>query len=161
MLNSGMLSSQTGKWDTPRSFLDLLGQEFEITTDPCASLTSAVEAKFRHYESDNGLEQVWHGITFVNPPYGRGLIKWIEKGISSGVPVIYLLPARTDTKWFDLLIKHADFVGFWRGRLRFGKATNPAPFPSMIACIDPSPHRSAIALALKDLFKPFCTMVCT
>jgi hypothetical protein len=45
--------------------------------------------------------------------------------------VILLLPARTDTKWFhNYCIGHE--IEFLKGRLKFGNATNSAPFPSMI-----------------------------
>jgi hypothetical protein len=41
------------------------------------------------------------------------------------------LPARTDTRWFhDYCLKGE--VIFLRGRIKFGGATQNAPFPSMI-----------------------------
>ena len=45
---------------------------------------------------------------------------------------VMLLPARTDTRWWESLIT-ADALLFWRGRLRFVGAPAPAPFPSVIA----------------------------
>lgn len=46
---------------------------------------------------------------------------------------VYLIPARTDTRWFhDLVLPRADEIRFIKGRLRFGGAKNPAPFPTMV-----------------------------
>jgi len=46
--------------------------------------------------------------------------------------VVCLLPARTDTRWWQDNVPGASFVVFIRGRLRFGNATNSAPFPSAL-----------------------------
>ena len=44
-----------------------------------------------------------------------------------------LIPARTDTRYFHEFIYHkAKEIRFVKGRLKFGSAKNPAPFPSMI-----------------------------
>lgn len=83
------------------------------------------------YLSRGGGEIVW-----CNPPYGREITKWVEKGHRSakneGAVVVMLLPARTDTKWFhDYIYGHAE-ITFVRGRLKFGGCKNSAPFPSMV-----------------------------
>lgn len=72
---------------------------------------------------------------FCNPPYGRNIAKWVQKGFEEaqkpGTKVVMLLPARTDTKWFhDYCVKGK--IEFLKGRIKFGNADNPAPFPSMI-----------------------------
>lgn len=46
--------------------------------------------------------------------------------------LVYLLPARTDTRWFHDFCMKANEIRFLRGRLKFGGAKNSAPFPSMI-----------------------------
>ncbi len=49
--------------------------------------------------------------------------------------VVMLLPARTDTRWFhDYCVKGK--ITFLRGRLKFGAAKCPAPFPSMVVEFD-------------------------
>jgi hypothetical protein len=46
---------------------------------------------------------------------------------------VFLVPARTDTRWFhDVVLPNAREIRFLRGRLKFGDAENSAPFPSMI-----------------------------
>jgi site-specific DNA-methyltransferase (adenine-specific) len=69
---------------------------------------------------------------FVNPPYGPGIRKWLERAGEADLAV-FLLPARVDTRWFhDLVLPHAREIRFIRGRLKFVGAKHPAPFPSMI-----------------------------
>ena len=72
---------------------------------------------------------------FCNPPYGREIGMWVEKGYKESqkqnTVVVMLLPARTDTKWFhDYCLKGE--IEFVKGRLKFGDSKNSAPFPSMI-----------------------------
>lgn len=73
----------------------------------------------------------------MNPPYGREIGKWVEKALEESRKeaecVVCLLPARTDTKWFhDFCLPFAKSITFLKGRLKFGEATNSAPFPSMV-----------------------------
>jgi site-specific DNA-methyltransferase (adenine-specific) len=50
-----------------------------------------------------------------------------------GKTVVFLLPARTDTRWFhDFVLPRAAEIRFIRGRLKFGGSKNAAPFPSMV-----------------------------
>lgn len=71
-----------------------------------------------------------------NPPYGREIGKWVQKAWeehkTSGNTIVMLLPARTDTRWFHEFIYGQAEIRFMRGRLKFGNATNSAPFPSMV-----------------------------
>lgn len=75
------------------------------------------------------------GSTWLNPPYGRGVKKWVEKADAEcrkGNTVVMLLFAMTDTEWFHRYIYHRHEVRFIRGRIKFGGSKNNAPFPSMI-----------------------------
>jgi hypothetical protein len=125
MNNGVMFGSATDRWATPKAVYEALDREFGFTFDPCPL-----------DGTENGLATLfvsWAGKrAWVNPPYGRGTRKWLERGLEAELAV-FLLPARTDTKWFhDLVLPHADEIRFLRGRLTFGDATAPAPFPSMI-----------------------------
>jgi len=87
---------------------------------------------------------------FVNPPYSN-IGGFLEKGheeIKNGnaKKLVFLIPVRTDTKWFHTYIypnfkrecePYAD-IRFIKGRIKFtngSQATNSAPFPSMIVII--------------------------
>lgn len=87
------------------------------------------------------------GWSWMNPPYGRGIAKWLKFTVEQqrknvdehlcGAQVAALIPARTDTKWWhDYVAPNAE-VWFFRGRLRFrdaaGNEQDPAPFPSALA----------------------------
>jgi len=61
---------------------------------------------------------------------------FIVKGIEEwrkGKTVVFLIPARTDTKRFhEIFIPFATEIRFLKGRLKFDDQKNSAPFPSMI-----------------------------
>lgn len=74
------------------------------------------------------------GAVYLNPPYGRGIGKFMNKAnqeSKKGIIIVALVPARTDTAWWhDYCIQHE--VRFIRGRLKFGNSKNCAPFPSAV-----------------------------
>ena len=134
--DSPLFTSKTDLWSTPQDFFDRLNSIYHFTIDVCALPENAKCAKY-YTPIDDGLKQDWSNeIVWCNPPYGRTIGLWIEKAYReylNGTRIVMLLPARTDTRWFhDYLINQAQIV-FIRGRLRFGNATSPAPFPSMLA----------------------------
>ena len=95
----------------------------------------------KHYtKEDDALIQNWGGYcVFCNPPYGRGIKRWVKKGWEEaqkpGTRVVMLLPARTDTAWYhDYCVKGK--VTFLRGRLRFSGQQVNAPFPSMVVVFE-------------------------
>lgn len=131
-----MFSSATDEWETPQAFYDELNSESHFTMDVCATPENAKCDRYFTREQD-GLSQNWTGETvFCNPPYGREMPKWIEKcakhGLSGGGIAVMLIPARTDTKAFHQWIYGKAEIRFIKGRLKFGKSQNSAPFPSMI-----------------------------
>jgi len=136
-----MFSSATGNWSTPQDFFDKLNWRFgPFDLDPCASTHNTKCANF-FTEAENGLEKDWEGFTcFVNPPYGRGIDKWIEKGyneaMKSETKVVMLIPARTDTKYWHKYVMKASEIHFVKGRLKFGDSKNSAPFPSAVVIFD-------------------------
>lgn len=134
-----LMSSDSPEHYTPREILDLVVDCFGfIELDPCSNckIEPNVPA-LRHYvKEDNGLAHPWRAKTlFLNPPYGYEIKKWIVKLINefeSGnlQEGIALLPARTDTQWFDAL---SDFpFCLVVGRITFVGSENNAPFPSVI-----------------------------
>lgn len=134
MLTNGMFSSATDEWETPQDLFDKLNAEFHFTTDVCATAENAKCTRY-YTREDDGLERIWGGVCWMNPPYGRQIGKWARKAWTSaqenGATVVCLLPARTDTGWWhDYCMKGE--IRFIRGRLRFGGSKWNAPFPSAI-----------------------------
>lgn len=138
MARAYMPTAKSHEWGTPQWLFDELNKEFgPFTLDPCATAENAKCDKF-YTKEQNGLEQSWAGETvFMNPPYGREIAHWVKKAheewMIAAVTTVALLPARTDTRWFhDHICKKGPEIRFLKGRLRFGGATNSAPFPSMV-----------------------------
>lgn len=128
-----MFSSKSDLWETPQDFFDELNREFHFNLDVCALPENAKCSCYFTPEQD-GLQKNWGGYNvWCNPPYGRQIGEWVKKAAESGAPVVMLLPARTDTRWFHDYIYGKAEIRFVRGRLKFGDSRNSAPFPSMIA----------------------------
>ena len=76
----------------------------------------------------------------MNPPYGRGIEKWMKKAYDTALQghlVVCLVPARTDTKWFQKYAMKGD-IWFVPGRLKFGDNKYNAPFPNAVVVFRPS-----------------------
>lgn len=130
MLNQGLYSSATDQWDTPPELVAGLRSVISFDVDVCASRPN-VCSRF-YSEAENGLRQTWRGICWMNPPYGREIGKWVRKARESRdtATTVCLVPARTDTRWWQANIPFASLVVFLRGRLKFGDGSGSAPFPS-------------------------------
>jgi site-specific DNA-methyltransferase (adenine-specific) len=118
-------------WKTPPQIFAELNKEFNFTWDPCPENPGI-----------DGLGLTpWGAVNFVNPPYGRELPKWIKRGYEEflkGKTIVFLIPARTDTKYFhEIILPYAKEIRFIKGRLKFQGAKNSAPFPSMIVIFKP------------------------
>ena len=140
-LTKGVFSSTTDLWETPQDFFDKLNDEFHFNLDPCATHENAKCQKYFTKE-DNGLSKDWQGYrVFCNPPYGRAIGEWVKKCYEESQKpntiVVMLIPARTDTSYFHDYIYHKAEIRFIRGRLKFGKAEQGAPFPSMVVVFTP------------------------
>lgn len=133
-------SSKTDLWATPQQFFDGIDSEFGFTLDVCALPENAKCDRYFTPEQD-GLRQRWHGVCWMNPPYGREIGLWLRKAFESsraGATVVCLVPARTDTAWWHTWVIKADEVRFIRGRLKFGSSPNSAPFPSAVVVFRPA-----------------------
>jgi site-specific DNA-methyltransferase (adenine-specific) len=134
MVAPALLSSQTEEWATPQDLFDKLDACFHFTLDPCATDENHKAPKY-FTRAQDGLKQDWGGeVIWCNPPYGREIGGWIKKCAEHRGVAVMLIPARTDTRWWhDFIDENPNAsVHFIKGRLKFGGAKNPAPFPSAI-----------------------------
>ncbi len=123
MKNKGLFSSASQHWATPKKLYDALDEEFHFNDDPCP------------LHGEGGLNRRWGTSTFINPPYGREISKWLERAWYEsfwGNTIVCLIPSRTDTRWWHKYVMQADEIRFLKGRLKFGDSKNSAPFPSVI-----------------------------
>lgn len=154
MVSNVMFSSNTDLWSTPQNFFDRYNLVHSFDLDVCATAENAKCASYFSIETD-GLSKKWYGSVWMNPPYGREISKWIEKAYLSVIngdceKVVCLLPARTDTKWFhDYCL--AGKMEFIKGRLKFGNATNSAPFPSVVVIFDKDLRNNVDIVRKKEL----------
>lgn len=140
--NTGMYSSYNDDWSTPQELFDELNHKYHFEVDVCASEANAKCSKYYTVEQD-GLKQRWEGNCWCNPPYGRKIGLWLEKAYKSsqcGAFVVCLVPARTDTKWWNYWAVKGE-IEYIKGRLKFGNSQNSAPFASAIIKYKPlTPH---------------------
>lgn len=107
----------TVEWLTPPELVIKLG-EFDL--DPCTPINPPfTQAKTNFNVNDDGLKKNWFGRVYMNPPYGKGMDKWIEKlkMHGNGIALIF---ARTETKcFFNHIWDDADAILFVKGRIKF------------------------------------------
>lgn len=135
-------SSRTDQWATPRALVAALERELgPFGLDVCAEASNAVCGRWYGVEQD-GLAQRWDAACcWMNPPYGRGIGRWVAKAAASVRDgdcqrVVCLLPARTDTRWWQVVRTEAALVRFVPGRVKFGEGRGSAPFPSAVVVFD-------------------------
>lgn len=147
-------SSKNSEWQTPQELYDALDMCYGFSLDVACNINNCLAKK--GYCVDNGynaLERDWNddceymGMKksfFLNPPYNRQIGKWVKKAYEEGqkgVTTVCLLPARTDTKWFQDYCSEGE-VWFIKGRVKFFNPDTPdivaaAPFPSCIVIFGP------------------------
>ena len=147
---SNILTSDERSWETPPAFMEFLREQTGCnpSLDVAASSSNAKAPAFFD-KSDDGLIQDWSGIVWMNPPFGRELPLWVDKAVEEytfgNVEQIWILvPARTDTAWFNRLWDFAARVWLVKGRLNFihplhgrSKGTrNSSTFPSAVILLE-------------------------
>lgn len=161
-LNEGLYSSKEQGWMTPPDLIEAL-LEFEgrerFDLDACCSqfniparAWNTPEGKYMDYpiplgltknfwdrakvSNECGLKAKWEGLTFMNPPYGTMIEKFIKKAaeeVDAGRASVWmLLPVRSDTRYFhQYIFQKPGFCVFLKGRLKF----IPPPSLAFEACL--------------------------
>jgi DNA N-6-adenine-methyltransferase (Dam) len=128
--------SKSVEWYTPPELFEALGTHFDL--DPAAPSGGVpwVPATRHYSREDDGLTQPWKGRIWLNPPYGLGIGRWMNKLAEHG-DGLALVFARTDMPWFQWAMTEATAVCFIKHRLTFipGEETftpRPASAPSVL-----------------------------
>jgi len=137
---------ESTEWWTPPEILEPVRNFFggPIEFDPATHRSNPTEAK--GYLCVGGLEARWPGRlkTFVNPPYGGQLLRWVEKIVNAAAltsqPLVALLPGqRFETRtWQQVLLPASSLsaVVFIQGRVKFlrpdGARAKSNPYGSML-----------------------------
>lgn len=126
---------ETREWYTPPEVFDRLGLRFDLdVASPMAGPVSWVPADRFLSPRENGLMSEWTGRVWCNPPYGPPGVAFVQRMVSHGNGVL-LVPARTETRWFQHGADNADAVAFLRDRLHFIREDGTqarAPFGSVL-----------------------------
>lgn len=116
------------EWYTPPNIIALAREVMGgIDLDPasCLRANRIVRASSYYDKFTNGLEQVWPGSVWLNPPYSRGLIgKFVAKLLlelraERTTEAICLVNNCTETEWFHALLLKADLVCLVKKRIKF------------------------------------------
>lgn len=114
---SGMRSSNSNEWTTPRDLFDELDAEFHFDLDAASTHENAL-CETHYTAEEDGLSQPWEGFrTWCNPPYGREIGKWVRKAAETagggGSPFSASPPAPT---------RRGGTTGSWATRRRSGSS---------------------------------------
>jgi len=119
---------QSDDWYTPHEIFTCLGLTFDL--DPCSpgQERCGVPARHVYTKADDGLSQPWHGLVFMNPPFGgrRGHVPWLVRFLEHGNGVA-IVRAYTSSDWWHACV---------------------APFAEMLTLPRPSCAVSEIAAAV-------------
>ena len=113
--------SNSVEYSTPLKIVEPLINEFDITTDVCASELNHKLPKYWN-KQDNALIKDWIGNCWMNPPFSRDLRHWVKKAhneaIINGGTKVCLIPVRSNTKWWADIINDAE-IRFINGEVNF------------------------------------------
>lgn len=134
---------ETNTWLTPIELIKPLG-EFDL--DPCG-YEGHPTAKSLYILPTDGLIEPWFGRVWLNPPYGKSTGLWLERLAEHGNGIA-LVFARTETKWFQAIMRKASGILFYRGRIKFlrpsGEISSNAGSPSCFISFGPQ-NREALS----------------
>ena len=111
------------KWGTPQDLFDEIRAKYfnHIPFDPCPNFARLLEGTFTDSCEQDALtaDHVWREEElFINPPFSD-IEPWVKKADSvQGRKIVLLLPARTDSKWFQEYGRNAEIV-FIKGRVNY------------------------------------------
>ncbi len=135
------MSHKNDEWGTPPDLFHKLAEVYRFDLDAAATVENHKCRSWISPERD-ALKISWKNDrltpsrVFLNPPFSKLKLfcqRALEQAtVGNALFVVALLPARTDTAAFHNFIYGHAQIEFLRGRLRFGGASGPAPFPSMI-----------------------------
>ena len=140
-------------WQTPAGLFNYLDMIYGFNVDAAADQKSKKHYTYYGPGSEFGEDALaverWMSPAFCNPPYGKGIEKWLEKFVEQSsqrsVTTVALLPARTESRWWAKGIVPYASVIFLTGRVPFvgpdqasGKKPQP-DHPSALCIYQPLP----------------------
>ena len=123
-------SSKSSEYGTPIELFQKLNKIFNFQLDPATTEDNPLGTGIYFTKEHDGLSYPWNRNVFCNPPFGsrngNNIKNWINKmmeesnNYNKSYVYTMLLPARTDTRYFQELIwKKGSVIYFIKGRLKF------------------------------------------
>src|SRR5687768_6744625 len=110
---------KSDNWQTPPDLIKVLRQRYSFSHEICAAADNRAMPDLPYMGLDNGfdaLEHTWPpGTHYCNPPYSKlpAFVARANLTAAMGSKVILLIPAYTDTKyWQDIIDGSAQDVYF-------------------------------------------------
>jgi len=115
--------------------------------DPAAGCEPEAIAAKRYTPAENGLEQPWHGVVWLNPPFSEKT-RWYKRLVDQYrngdvTRAVVVAPVDTSTDWFHTWFARADSIGLLDGRNWFmqnGRGGGHESFSTMIGVWNPTPE---------------------
>lgn len=146
-IDNNSFKSKSEEYETPNEIFEPLQKEFNLELDVCATKENTKCKKF-YTKEDDALIQDWNrfGNFWMNPPFGRGLKKWVQKAYEEsqkGVIGVSILPVRSNTLWWHRYIIDAKAeVRFLKGEIKFNDCKRGLWLPFAIVIWKPLTHKS-------------------
>lgn len=161
------LNSGENEWYTPPQIIELARSAMgSIDLDPASCETAQKTVKARRYYTieDDGLSKKWRGNVWVNPPYGKDVIRLFAAKIVAErhryKQAVVLVNNATETAWFNKIASVASAICFLRGRLKFlDKSGDPANTPvqgQAVLCVGGDVAKFCEAFAAVGLIVMVC-----
>lgn len=121
-------------WQTPPELFNKLNQTVGFKVDAAANASNHLVPAWYGPGSELGEDALaierWLSPAYCNPPYGRGIERWLDHFITQerlGNTVVALLPARVETQWwYEKVVPFSDIV-FLVGRVPFIRPDREKP----------------------------------
>jgi len=121
-------STGENEWDTPSEIIQSARQTMgNIDVDPASNeqANERIQADTFYTDKNNGLDKVWDGNVWMNPPYSQPLVVdfckvLVEKYESKEInQACVLVNNATETVWFQNMLKICKCVCFPKSRIKF------------------------------------------
>lgn len=129
------------EWETPQWLFDIINKQYKFQMDCCANKKNT--KCFIWSENFEGVV-MRNYISWMNPPFSKSKLmfeqffKIIEKGIA-----IYRSDNLDTQLWQDIILKNADWVFFFRGRINYeGMEGKGSRFPSALIGVGLDPVKN-------------------
>jgi len=118
-------ANTTTTWLTPIEIINALGS-FDL--DPCTPPEMPWKtAEHRYTEEIDGLIMPWFGRVWLNPPYGKGMDKWLKKMAEHGNGVGLYFNRLESNQFHDWVFPFASGLFFKKQRIYFKDAKGQVP----------------------------------